>query len=280
MPFDLSVIGKPGDPVERSWTSSDALIYALAVGAGHDPLTELAFTTENTGGVEQQVIPTFINWIGQGKWPNFGEYKVAGILHAEEAVEYHRAIPTEGTLRATAKIAAIYDKGSAALVVVESEAVDAATGDLLATLRRSIFIKGEGGFGGERGPTSDWEFPDRAPDLVREFQTRPEQALLFRLTGDRIRLHSDPAFAEKAGFERPILHGMCTYGFAARALIAFGCDGDAARLRTIEGRFSSTVLPGQPLSVDIWGDSTEAYFKVRSGERTVLDRGRATFKKE
>ena len=140
-------------------------------------------------------------------------------MHAEQAVELHRPMPVEGTARTVSTVTGIYDKGSGALVVIENAAVDAATGEPLVTSRSGAFIRGEGGFGGERGGDPPWERPDREPDHQVVELTRPEQALIYRLSGDRNPLHVDPKFAARGGFRRPILHGLCTYGVTGRALL-------------------------------------------------------------
>jgi acyl dehydratase len=280
--LDLSAVGREGSPRERSWTSTDALLYALGVGAGlDDPGRDLAFTTENSAGVEQQVLPTFGVLLAQAPAADLGDYDRAMLVHAEQAVRLHRVLPASGTVRATARVVGIEDKGSGALVTMESAALDEA-GEPLVTARSSVFIRGEGGFGGQRGPRDDWQRPDREPDAVVVLPTRPEQALLYRLSGDRNPLHSDPAFAGRAGFERPILHGLCTYGFTGRALLAAAMDGDVGRFRAMSGRFSAPVLPGDELTVRIWsqpgddGGTCRLTFQTLRGDGTVvLDRGRA-----
>jgi acyl dehydratase len=148
----------------------------------------------------------------------------------------------------------------------------------LATIRGSVFIRGEGGFGGDRGPSgADWEMPTRPPDTTVNYRTRPEQALLYRLTGDRNPLHSDPKFAAKGGLQRPILHGMCTYGFTGRALLHAVCGSDPARFRAMEGRFTRPVMPGDELTISIWVDGNTAYFRTTSNDVVVIDRGRFSF---
>jgi acyl dehydratase len=278
MALDHGAVGVEGEPHERSWTSTDALLYAIAVGAGlGDPLRELEFTTENSAGIEQQVLPTFGVLVARGGRPgrSLGSFDPARLVHAEQAFELHRPLPVAGTARTTSTVTGIYDKGSGALVVTQSVAVDAETGDPLVTSTGSAFISGEGGFGGERGPRDVWERPERDPDLWVEEQTRPEQALLYRLTGDRNPLHTDPKFAARGGFSVPILHGMCTYGFTGRALLHALCDSDPARFGSMSGRFTRPVLPGETLVVSIWREDGGALFQTAKQDGTVvIDRGR------
>jgi len=283
MPLNHDIVGVPSDPAERSWTSADVLLYALAVGAGQpDPLAELEFTTENSIGVTTRVLPTFANLLARGaRGRSLGNFNPAALLHGEQAFDLHGPIPVEGTARTISTVTGIYDKGSGALVVTESRSVDAATGTPLATTRSAVFIRGEGGFGGERGPSgTDWDMPSRSPDATVKYQTRPEQALLYRLTGDRNPLHSDPEFAAKGGLERPILHGMCTYGFTGRALLHAVCGSDPARFHAMEARFTHPVLPGDELTVSIWVDGGTAYFRTTSNGSTVIDRGRLRFNRQ
>ncbi len=281
MALDHDAIGVESDPYERSWTSRDALLYAVGVGAGvGDPLAELAFTTENTGGLPQRVLPTYAVLLAQVPGARrIGDFDPAMLVHAEQAFELHRPLPAEGAVRATSKVTGIYDKGSGALVVSESTAVDAATGEPLITSRGSAFIRGEGGFGGDRGPRDDWALPDREPDHQVTYPTRPEQALVYRLSGDRNPLHTDPAFAGRAGFDRPILHGLCTYGVAGRALLHALAGSDPARFAAMSGRFSSPVWPGEPLTTAIWAGEGTALFRTTKDDGTVvIDRGRARFR--
>ena len=278
MPLDHSLVGVPSEPQERSWTSKDALLYAIGVGAGlGDPLAELEFTTENSEGVNQQVLPTYAVLLAQARTSrSLGDFDRAMLVHAEQAFELHRPLPVEGTVRTVATVTGIYDKGSGALVASENTAVDAATGARLVTSRSGAFIRGEGGFGGERGPSDRWQRPERPPDHQVVQPTRPEQALLYRLSGDRNPLHADPKFAARGGFSRPILHGLCTYGFTGRALLHTLCGSDPARFGSMSGRFSRPVLPGDTLVVSIWReDGDSALFQTATEDGTVvIDHGR------
>jgi acyl dehydratase len=270
--------GEWGDWAERSWTSKDALLYAVGVGAGTD---ELTFTTENSEGVAQRVLPTFavIIGVGGGAMSDLGSFNRAMLVDGGRAIEWHGEIPPEGRLRARRRVTGVYDKGSGAVIASESEAEDAASGAPLFRLRSHVFIRGEGGFGGDRGPSGPRNVPpDRPPDRAVMYATRPDQALLYRLSGDRNPLHSDPAFAARAGFPRPILHGLCTYGFTGRALLHSLCDGDPSRLRTMEARFSKPVFPGDTLTVSMWVDGGSAVFRTeRPGGEVVLDQGACSF---
>ncbi len=284
MPLDHSLIGVPGEPQERSWTSADALLYAVGVGAGlGDPLQELEFTTENSEGITQQVLPTYAVLIAQVRsGRSLGTFDPALLVHAEQSFELHRPLPVAGTVRTVSTVTGIYDKGSGALVAIENVAADAATGEPLATSRSSMFIRGEGGFDGDRGSSEPWQRPERAPDHRVTQQTRPEQALLYRLSGDRNPLHADPKFAARGGFSRPILHGLCTYGVTGRALLHALCGSDPARFQAMSGRFSRPVYPGETLVVSIWlpdEDGGAALFQTASEDGTVvIDRGRVQFR--
>ena len=275
MTLDPSAVGASGGPVERSWSSKDCLLYALGVGAGLD---ELDFTTEKN----QKVLPTMaVVLAARGAVPldKIGPFNPAMLVHGEQAIELARPLPADGTLKTTGKIAGLYDKGKGALVVSESESVDAATGELLFRMRSSAFIRGAGGFGGERGPSGpSYELPARKPDHEITYRTRPDQALLYRLSGDRNPLHSDPDFAKLAGFPRPILHGLCTYGFTGRALLHALCADDPARFKSMEGRFSKPVFPGEALTIKMWVDGDRCLFQTsnETGE-VVLDQGRMSF---
>jgi acyl dehydratase len=276
MAIDPNAVGSSGGPVERSWTSKDGLLYALGVGAG---LEELQFTTEKA----QQVLPTMAVVLGaRGAVPmqKVGTFNPAMLVHGEQAIELARPIPAEGTLKASGKIAAIYDKGKGAVIVSETESVDAKTGELLFRTRSSAFVRGAGGFGGDRGPSGpSHEPPSRKPDHEVSYKTSPEQALIYRLSGDRNPLHSDPEFARVAGFPRPILHGLCTYGFTGRALLHTLCGSDPARFKSMEGRFSKPVFPGETLTIAMWVvDGHTCYFQTKNerGE-VVLDQGKMTF---
>ncbi|MEJ7799317.1 MAG: MaoC/PaaZ C-terminal domain-containing protein, partial [Ilumatobacter sp.] len=273
MPLNPDAVGSKGDPTEVTWYSKDCLLYAVGVGAGTD---ELAFATENTNAVEQQVFPTFPVVLGWGRGSamgKIGSFNPALLVHGQQSITLHRPIPVEGAATLQSEVTAMYDKGKAAVVVTSTEANMG--GEPLYTTTSSVFIRGEGGWGGERGPSGPQnEPPDRNPDHQVTYQTSPDQALVYRLSGDRNPLHSDPSFAAMGGFDRPILHGLCTYGFTGRALLHTLCDSDPAKFERMEGRFTSPVFPGEALTVKMWeiGDRASV-FTTSVGERVVIDQG-------
>jgi acyl dehydratase len=289
MALNPEAVGTTSDPVERSWTSKDALLYALGVGAGAlDPSGfELEFTTENSAGVTQRVLPTFttIVGLGGGGRTSLGDFDPAMLVHGEQSIALQGEIPTDGRISITTTVAGMYDKGSAGVVVLESESRHADSGELAFTGRSSLFIRGAGGFGGPRNPEGDEEsdlaaepLPTREPDETVTYATREDQALLYRLNGDRNPLHSDPAFAKRAGFDKPILHGLCTYGFTGRGLLHLICGSDPARFGAMRARFSKPTMPGDALTISVWdiGDRAAGAYRFRTetqrGE-TVIDAG-------
>ena len=274
MPINPDAAGSVGQPAEFSWTSKDSLLYAMGVGAGvSDPTGfELEFTTENSNDVTQRALPTQVVVMGGGSTPGFGDFNPVHLLHAEQAITLHQPVPAAGTAVATGRVGPIYDKGKAALVYLETDVADV-DGNPIWNTRSGLFIGGEGGWGGDRGPATEWHLPDRDADHVVAYPTRPDQALLYRLNGDRNPLHSDPTFAAAAGFDKPILHGLCTYGFTGRALLHALCDSDPARFGSMGGRFKSPVVPGEVLEVHAWEEDGRVMFQTRVGDRVVFDNG-------
>jgi acyl dehydratase len=279
MPINPDAVGSKSDPYEHSWSEKDVMLYAIGVGAGTD---ELQFTTENTTDTPLRVLPTMAVVLGVGGFGamgKIGSFNPAMLVHGEQAIELYGEIPNSGTVSTVGEITGIWDKGKGAVVVSESTSTDTATGKPLFKNTMSAFIRGEGGWGGDRGPSGPRnEAPDREADHQVTYQTRVDQALTYRLSGDRNPLHSDPAFAAMGGFDRPILHGLCTYGFTGRALLHTLCDSDPARFRSMEGRFSSPVLPGEALTVKMWVDGGSAVFQTCGEDgRVVIDSGGVTF---
>ncbi|MEZ0383111.1 MaoC/PaaZ C-terminal domain-containing protein [Mycobacterium sp. pW045] len=257
MAIDLdAALGAEFGRVEFSWSATNVQLYNLGLGAGSDPMDprELSYVVDRT----PQVLPTFgcvaasFNDVDPPKvsWPGV-EIDLAKILHASEKVIVPAPLPPSGSARSVSRIVDIWDKGKAAVVVLETS-VTSTDGTPLWTQQRSIFARGEGGFGGERGPSTAAEQPDRAPDFEIDIPTAPQQALLYRLCGDRNPLHSDPEFAAAAGFDRPILHGLCTYGMTCKAVVDTALDGDAGAVRSFGARFAGVVFPGETLRAHIW----------------------------
>jgi acyl dehydratase len=282
MPINPDAVGSTSAPERRKWTSKDSLIYALGVGAGAaDPLDELAFTTENSQDVTQRALPTqaVVLGMGGGALASIGTFNPVMLVHGEQSVRLDRELPVEGEIESVGEVVGIYDKGSGAVVVTEPRTTLVSDGQPLFTSSASLFLRGEGGWGGDRGPSSKFTAPERDPDREVTYETRTDQALLYRLSGDRNPLHSDPKFAAMAGFPKPILHGLCTYGFTGRALLHLLCDGDPARFRGMGGRFSSPVFPGEALTVKAWieGDGEAVFQTFGPDGRVVLDSGTASF---
>lgn len=252
MPIDPTIaIGAELPEIEFSWTSTDVLLYHLAVGASSD---DLRYVLED----RLHVLPTF-----GVVAPNFRTFEppavrfpgidvdLARVLHGSQSITMHRPIPPAGKAIARPRIADVWDKEKAAVIVQEATVTDT-SGSPLWTTRSSIFARGEGGFGGERGPSDKVALPDREPDHVVTAPTLPQQALLYRLCGDRNPLHADPEFAAAAGFPRPILHGLCTWGMVCKAVVDLLLEGEVGRIGAYSGRFTGVVFPGETLSVNVW----------------------------
>lgn len=277
MAMKFDAIGADNGYGEVTWTHKDAVLYALGVGAGQDDaLSELQFTTENSQDVTQQMLPAFGVVLGMtyGTRPDLGDYHLSQVLHGEQSFVVHTPLPIAGSAKVATVATGIYDKGKGALAVLESTVADASTGEPWITAQTGLFIRGEGGFGGDPQPVAEWSLPDRDADIRVSSTIREDQALLYRLSGDRNPLHSDPKFAARAGFPRPILHGMCTYGVTGRLLINALCGGNASRVTGMGGRFSKPVIPGETITVSVWKQDGSAVFQTHnSNGDVVLDRG-------
>ena len=274
------------EPIEHSYKARDAILYSLGIGYGVDPLDpdDLACVYEK----ELRVPPTFAVVLGYpGFWardPRAGIDWVK-MLHGEQTMTAHKPLPREGTVIGRSRIARLTDKGAGkgALMEVERTVTDKATGELYATLTQLVFLRGDGGFSAADGvsdppPAVVAPVPERAPDSVIELKTRPETALIYRLCGDDNPLHADPQVARAAGFERPILHGLATWGVAAHAVLKTQCASDPARLASFHARFTAPVYPGETIRTEIWRADDEIRFRASVVERNlvVLNNGRAT----
>ena len=288
MALDPTAIGAVTEPQLYEWTERDTMLYALGVGAGTE---DLSFTTENSHDIAQQVLPTFavICCTGFAAAGKVGSFNFGMLLHGSQEIRLHKPLPPAGSLSVVGEVADIQDKGEGknGIIMLRGKGTDPATGELVVETLSTAVIRGAGGFGGQPGqrPAAP-EFPDREPDARIAMPTREDQALLYRLSGDRNPLHSDPWFArELAGFEKPILHGLCTYGFAGRALLGELAGNDAAKLTSVAARFSAPVFPGETLTTSIWRTEagkavyrTEAAGPDGSNARVVLDDGVAEYR--
>ncbi|MEE8436141.1 MAG: MaoC/PaaZ C-terminal domain-containing protein [bacterium] len=267
--------------VEQAYTPKDTMLYGLGLGLGMDPLDEaqLRFVYEK----ELLALPTMAAVLGHpGFWarePGTGLEWVR-ILHGEQSLIFHDTLPPEGAIRSRSRITQIVDKGAdrGALLFLERDGVDTASGRSLFTARQTIFARGDGGFGGpEVNTPPPHPIPERAPEEVCDLPTLPQAALIYRLSGDDNPLHADPAVAAQAGYEAPILHGLCTFGVAGHALLKTFCGYDPARMKAIQVRFSAPVYPGETLRTEMWRDGPVVSFRTRVVERdiVVLNNGRA-----
>ncbi|MGY3683102.1 MaoC/PaaZ C-terminal domain-containing protein [Streptomyces sp. TE33382] len=270
MPIDaVAAVAAEPRRAEIGWDHKDIQLYHLGLGAG-SPATdpdELRYTLES----RLQVLPSFATVAGAGTGTAGGlsspgvEVDLAAVLHGGQTVRVHRPIPVRGRAVQTSRVAAVYDKGKAAVLVLRTEASD--DDGPLWTNDSQIFVRGEGGFGGERGPSARPVPPDRAPDHTVERAIREDQALLYRLSGDWNPLHADPEFAKLAGFDRPILHGLCTYGMTLKAVTDTLLDGDATRVTAYSTRFAGVVFPGETLRIRMWSGDGRIQVAVGAVER-------------
>jgi acyl dehydratase len=258
---------------QSSYTKDQVILYHLGLGAGvpaTDP-KELEYTYEKNLKVLPSfaVIPAFGSMGGIANVPGM-QFNLAMLLHGEQEVIIHRPLPVEAKLKTSAHIPEIYDKGKAALVILESTAKNEADGEPLFTNRFSLFIRGEGGFGGDSGPKAGNVAPDRAPDGVVERKTLPQQALIYRLSGDKNPLHADPDFAKLGGFDKPIIHGLCSYGIACKAIVDDVLGGDVTQVARYQARFATPGYPGETYRIKYWKNGAkQILLEAESVERNV-----------
>jgi len=268
----------------QTYTERDTILYALGVGAAtSNPPEDPVFVYEKV----IRALPTMVMVLAPGPFwvadPATG-IDLKKLLHGEQSLQLHRPLPPRGSVYSRSKVEEIYDKGAdkGAVMILRRELYDKANDELLATARSSIFLRGNGGFGGKaEGQPKPHPIPEgRAPDLSADMVTRPEQAVIYRLSGDLNPLHIDPKFAAGGGFERPILHGLCSFGIAGRAVVKLLCGNDPARLKSLNLRFASPVYPGDTLRTEVWTEGAgRAAFRVRVAESgtVVLNNGFTQF---
>lgn len=267
---ELKARSSSGVPV--AWHDRDVMLYALAVGMGRDPLDaqELAFVYEGAG---LQVLPSFACVLAATELLQDCGWDYSRVLHGAERLQLHRPLTERGQILTAARVSRVRDLGHGRGAHLDVEITGARAADQLPlfTVERTIVARGDGGFGGptERGPAPH-ALPDRKPDLVCALQTRRDQALLYRLCGDRNPLHADPALARQLDQPAPILHGLCTWGIACRAILRTICEYDATLIRALDGRFAAPVIPGETLITEMWQDANIVSFRVRAAERDLI----------
>ncbi|MDF3288421.1 MaoC/PaaZ C-terminal domain-containing protein [Streptomyces silvisoli] len=270
MPIDVArATAAEARSTELTWGHKDVQLYHLGIGAGV-PATdadELRYTLES----RLHVLPSFATVAGGGMAVAGGmaapgiDVDLAAVLHGGQSVELHRPIPVSGRAVQQSRVAAVYDKGKAAVILLRSDVADA-DGPLW-TCDTQIYVRGEGGFGGERGPSVRLDPPRREPDRIVERATRPDQALLYRLSGDWNPLHADPEFAKLAGFDRPILHGLCSYGIVLKAVVDTVLGGEVARVTSYATRFAGIFFPGETLRIRMWAEEGRVQVSATAVER-------------
>jgi acyl dehydratase len=270
MPIDPSkALGAELGAGSYEWDKDAVILYHLGLGAGNPPTDpgELEYTYEKNLKVlpSYGVIPVFGALGGLGNTPGL-DFNFAMLLHGEQDLEIHQPIPTEAKVDCQGRVKEIWDKGKAALVVLEVETRDEA-GAPLFTNRFSLFLRGEGGFGGEPGPKAGNQAPEREPDGVIEVATLPQQALIYRLSGDKNPLHADPEFAKLGGFDKPIIHGLCSYGVVCKAIVDGVLGGDTTKVARWQARFAGVGFPGETYVVSYWKEGDEILVAAKSKER-------------
>ncbi len=275
------IMNLTSENVEISYSDKDSILYSLGIGLGNDPmnLNELKYVYENS----QSVLPSMAtNFQYHSPLLLKTNINFIMVVHGEQRLSITNALPVSGDFIANAKVIGCYDKGPArgAIIEVETTVKNKKNNEEVCKLVSTTFARGDGGFGGPDSPKKEIFIPDGEPDYVSEVSTKPDQALIFRLSGDYNPLHSDPNFAKAAGFEKPILHGMCTYGIACRSLVNEICENDASKLKRFDCRFSSPVYPGETIITEMWKKDKMIYFnsKVKERDKLVLKNGVSVIK--
>jgi acyl dehydratase len=264
-----------------AYTDREVMLYAYGIGMGADPMDEKELAFVNEAALEARpvkVVPTFASVAAWGAGPGEMNLNRVMVVDGERDITFHKPFPTSSHLIADSNVLAVFDKGKDKGAVIRHQTVlKNPDGEKLATIVASRFARGDGGFGGpSEGQPEPHQVPPRSPDKVVDIATRPDQALVYRLCGDRNPLHSDPGFAKKAGFPKPILHGMCTYGITCRGVLQTYADYDPTAFRQHVARFSSPVYPGETVTMELWKDGSVISFeaKVKARGVTVIKSGK------
>ncbi len=265
------IMSMTSENVEISYSDKDSILYSLGVGLGNDPMNmaELKYVYENS----QVALPSMATNF-QYRSPLLLKANINFILvvHGEQKLSFTNPLPVSGDFISNAKVIGCYDKGvgKGAIIDVETTINLKKDNTEICKLVSTTFARGDGGFGGPESPKTELFKPEGDPDIIHEIATKPDQALIFRLSGDYNPLHSDPNFAKTAGFEKPILHGMCTYGIACRSIVETLCEGHAKRLKKFDCRFSSPVYPGETIVTEMWKDGSKVHFQSKVKERNKI----------
>lgn len=275
MPIDYpAVLGLKTENVPYSWTERETMLYALGVGMGSDPLDERELQFVNEAYLTPKalkVVPTFASVCVWGARPGAMDLNRVMVVDGERDIVFHKPLPVAASVTADSHVRGVFDKGKEKGAIIQNETVvkDAA-GEKIVTIASASFARGDGGFGGpSQGMPEPHQIPRRSPDRSLDIAIPPDQALIYRLSGDRNPLHSDPEFAGRAGFPRPILHGMCTYGLTCRAVLQTYADYDPSAFRRHRARFSAPVFPGEIITIDLWKDGNSVSFEARVPKRNV-----------
>lgn len=275
MPIDYpAVLNLKTEATPYSWSDREVMLYALGIGMGSDPLNEKELQFVNEAFAIRKplkVVPTFASVCVWGARPGVIDLNRVMVVDGERDITFHKPVPVAASVTADARVRGVYDKGKEKGAIIQNEVVvKDGEGDKIVTIVSSTFARGDGGFGGpSEGMLEPHQVPRRAPDTSIDIPIRPDQALLYRLSGDRNPLHSDPEFARRAGFLKPILHGMCTYGLTCRAVLQTYADYDPTAFHRHRVRFSAPVFPGEIITVTLWKDGNSISFEAHVRERKV-----------